>query len=204
MRDFAASAGRLRVLSFGAKLLYTAFAISAIIGLLISWRLYGAAVGEGGDKVYYSGAPAIAAPATPAPAPAADGDGPALELPEEATAPRVMTEQISDRKLLEVTHFHVFSVPVYVLILAHLWLLARMPSWLHTAGIAASVVTSGIHMAAPWIIRGRPGLSALMPISGIAMLVVMGIISIVPAIDMWLPRPARRPTDDGGRDTPDT
>ena len=34
MRDFAASAGRLRVLSFGAKLLYTAFAISAIIGLV--------------------------------------------------------------------------------------------------------------------------------------------------------------------------
>jgi hypothetical protein len=32
VRDFAASAGRLRVLSFGAKLLYTAFAISAIIG----------------------------------------------------------------------------------------------------------------------------------------------------------------------------
>jgi len=187
VRDFAASAGRLRVLSFGAKLLYTAFAISAIIGLLVSWQLYGAAIGEGGDKVYYSGTAA----------PAAEGDGPALDLPEEATAPRVMTEQISERKLLEVTHFHLFSVPVYVLILAHLWLLARMPSWLHTAGIVASVVTSGLHLAAPWIVRGRTGLSALMPISGVGMLVVMGIIAIVPAIDMWLPRPARRPADVG-------
>jgi uncharacterized membrane protein len=189
VRDFAASAGRLRVLSFGAKLLYTAFAISAIIGLLVSWQLYGAAIGEGGDKVYYSGAEA---PKKPEPAAAPEGDGPALELPEEATAPRAMTEQISERKLLEVTHFHLFSVPVYVLILAHLWLLARMPAWLHTAGIVASVVTSGLHLAAPWIVRGRPGLSALMPISGILMLLAMGIIAIVPAIDMWLPRPARR------------
>ncbi len=198
MRDFAASAGRLRVLSFGAKLLYTAFAISAIIGLLVSWQLYGAAIGEGGDKVYYSGAAAEAKPAPePLAAPAAEGDGPALDLPEEATAPRVMTEQISERKLLEVTHFHLFSVPVYVLILAHLWLLARMPSWLHTAGIVASVATSGLHLAAPWIVRGRPGLSALMPISGVGMLVVMGIIAIVPAIDMWLPRPARRSAEAG-------
>ncbi|HZF51609.1 MAG TPA: hypothetical protein VE093_23300 [Polyangiaceae bacterium] len=203
MRDFAASAGRLRVLSFGAKLLYTAFAISAIIGLLVSWQLYGAAIGEGGDKVYYSGAAAEAKPAPEPPtAPAAEGDGPALDLPEEATAPRVMTEQISERKLLEVTHFHLFSVPVYVLILAHLWLLARMPSWLHTAGIVASVVTSGLHLAAPWIVRGRTGLSALMPISGVGMLVVMGIIAIVPAIDMWLPRPARRPADAGDGEAP--
>jgi uncharacterized membrane protein len=202
VRDFAASAGRLRVLSFGAKLLYTAFAVSAIIGLVVSWQLYGAAIGEGGDKVYYAGAEV--APKKPAadPAPAAEGDGPALELPEEATAPRAMTEQISERKLLEVTHFHLFSVPVYVLILAHLWLLARMPAWLHTAGIVASVVTSGLHLAAPWIVRGRPGLSVLMPISGILMLVAMGIIAIVPAIDMWLPRPARRAADAGDRDTP--
>lgn len=196
MRDFAASAGRLRVLSFGAKLLYTAFAISAILGLIISWQLYGAAIGEGGDKVYYSGAEAPNKPIADPPA-APGADGPALELPEEATAPRAMTEQISERKLLEVTHFHLFSVPVYVLILAHLWLLARMPSWLHTAGIVASVVTSGLHLAAPWMIRGRPGLSALMPISGVAMLVAMGIIAIVPAIDMWLPRPVRRVAEDG-------
>lgn len=204
MRDFAASAGRLRVLSLGAKLLYTAFSISALIGLIVSWQLYGAAIGEGGAPVYYAGAEAAAKPsANPsgasASASANEGDGPALDLPEEATAPRAMTEQISERKLLEVTHFHLFSVPVYVLILAHLWLLARMPSWMHTAGIVASIATTGLHLAAPWIVRGRPGLSALMPISGIAMLLAMGVIAVVPAIDMWLPRPPRKTaeTDEG-------
>jgi hypothetical protein len=38
-----------------------------------------------------------------------------------------------------------------------------------------------------------------MPISGIAMLATMGLMAVVPAVDMWLPRRARRPgagTDD--------
>jgi len=101
-------------------------------------------------------------------------------------------EQVSDRKLLEVTHFHLFSVPVYVLILAHLWLLARMPPWLHSAGVVASVLVSALHLAAPWIVRGRVQLAPLVPVSGAGMLLVLGVIAAVPTVDMWLPRPARR------------
>lgn len=192
MRDFTASAGRLRILPLGAKLLYTAFAVSALIGLLVSWRLYGAAIGEGGAPAYYAGAPVTEPTSREPPKEAIESGGPALELPEEATAPRVITEQISERKLLEVTHFHLFSIPVYVLILAHLWLLARLPPWLHAAGVIGSVAASGLHIAAPWLVRGRPAMAPLMPASGVAMLVTMGAIALVPAIDMWLPRPARR------------
>lgn len=189
MKDFGASAGRLRVLPVGAKLLYSAFVLSALLGLVVSWRLYGAAVGEAGPAVYYAGAPA---PSVAAKAEPALGEGPALELPEEAAAPKVITEQVSERKLLEVTHFHLFSVPVYVLILAHLWLLVRMPGWLSTGGVAAAIAMSGLHLAAPWIARGRAGLSAIMPASGAAMLVVLAILGVVPLVDMWLPRAARR------------
>ncbi len=187
MRDFAASAGRLRTLSIGAKLLYTSFAISALIGLVISWRLYGAVIGSEGAGAYYSGAPVVQAekPALPA------DDGPVIELDDEAKKPRVMTEQISDRKLLEVTHFHVFTVPVYVLILAHLWLLARMPAWAHAAGVGAAVVTSALHVAAPWIVRDRPPWVGLMPVSGVAMLITLGLVALYPTVDMWLPRPRR-------------
>lgn len=187
MKDFSAAAGRLRVLPLGGKLLYSAFAVSALIGLLLSWRLYGSIV-EGGDApAYYSGATVAAAPSGPPPA----GGGPALELPDEATKPRVMVVQISDRKLLEVTHFHLFSVPVYVLILAHLWLLARLPSWLHQTGVALSVLVSGLHLAAPWLVRSQPSLAFLVPVSGAAMLLVLGVVAVVPAVDMWLPRPRR-------------
>jgi hypothetical protein len=191
VKDFAAAAGRLRTLSLGAKLLYTAFTLSAVLGLVVSWQLYGAMVGDAGARAYYAGAPVdAAAPRAPATAAPAD-DGPVLELPDEATAPRWMVEQVSERKLLEVTHFHLFSVPVYVLILAHLWLLARIPPWLHASGVVASVTASALHLAAPWIVRGQTGLAPLVPISGAGMLVVLGLVAVVPTVDMWLPRPRR-------------
>jgi hypothetical protein len=195
VRDFTAGGGRLRSLSIGAKILYTAFSVSALIGLLLSFRLYGAAVGDAGPAAYYAGA----APTAPAPAPSASAPagpavelGPDLDLPDEAKAPRVIVEQISERKLLEVTHFHLFSVPVYVLILAHLWLLARLPAWLHTAGVVASVAASALHLAAPWLARGSPSAAALMPISGVAMFATMGAMAAVSTVDMWLPRRLRR------------
>ena len=196
MRDFTAAAGRLRALSIGAKLLYSAFTFSALLGLLLSWQLYGAAVGEAGAPAYYAGVPIEvkterqAKDAVPSP-----DDGPEINLGEEVNRPRFITEQVSERRLLEVTHFHLFSIPVYVLILAHLWLLAKMPSWLHAGGVIASVITSALHVAAPWIVRGRPAASALMPISGAAMLITLTVIAVVPTIDMWLPRRGRRADD---------
>jgi len=197
VKDFAAAAGRLRTLSFGAKLLYSAFALSAVLGLGVSWRLYGMIVADEGPAAYYAGAPKT----QPDPAKdAAKDDGPALDLPDEVTRPHVMVETISDRKLLEVTHFHLFSVPVYVLILAHLWLLARIPPWLHGAGVIASVATSALHIAAPWITRGRVALAPLIPVSGAAMLITLTIVALVPTIDMWLPRAQRRPPAGGTAD----
>lgn len=185
MKDFAAGPGRLRALSVGAKLVYTAFAISAVIGMLVSWRLYGMIVADQGPGAYYAGA-APTASAKPKAA-LAEGDGPVIEL-ADPTPPRVIVEEISERKLLEVTHFHLFSVPVYVLILAHLWLLARVPPWAHVGGVGAAIVASGLHIAAPWLVRGHASLAWLMPVSGVAMLVSLGGMAAISVVDMWLPR----------------
>jgi hypothetical protein len=178
--------GRLRVLPLGGKILYSAFAVATLIGLLVSARLYETAVGTAGPAVYYAGA--TAAPPPPSTAPHAGG-GPAIDVAPEDAAPRVMVEQIPDRKLLEVTHFHLFTIPVYVLVLAHLWLLAKVPPWAQLTGVGAAVISSGLHMAAPWIVRGRPALSPLMGISGMAMLVTLGVLALGAMIDMWLPAP---------------
>lgn len=189
MRDFqAASPGRLRAAPLGSKIVYTAFALSALIGLFVSYRLYGAGVGDDGAATYYAGAPA-AAKAAPKPAPAAPGGEPTIELAPEDAAPRALIEQIPERKLLEVTHFHLFSIPIYVLVLAHLWLLAKIPSWLQITGIVAAIASTGLHMAAPWLVRGHAGLAWLMPISGVSMGLTLGAMAIVSAIDMWLPQP---------------
>jgi hypothetical protein len=185
--------GRLRVLPVGSKLLYSAFAVATLVGLLVSARLYGVAVGDAGPAVYYAGA----APAVKAAAPAGhDGGGPAIELAPEDAQPHAFVEQIPDRKLLEVTHFHLFTIPVYVLVLAHLWLLAKVPPWAQNAGVVAAVLASGVHIAAPWLVRGRPGLAFLMGSSGAAMLITLGVLALGAMIDMWLPNP--RPKAGGG------
>lgn len=190
MREFqSATPGRLRVLSVGAKILYSAFVIATVVGLLVSWRLYGAGIGDAGAGVYYAGqAPAPTSAATTAPS-APAGDAPVIALAPEDLKPREIVTQIPERKLLEVTHFHLFSMPVYVLILAHLWLLAKIPSWLQTGGVAAAVVTTGFHIAAPWIVRGRGGAGLIVGGSGALMLVVLGVMGIWSMIDMWLPNP---------------
>jgi hypothetical protein len=185
VRDFTAGApGRLRLLPVGAKILYSAFAIATLVGLLLSAKLYSAAIGDAGAAVYYAGATA-AAPVASAPA----TGGPAIEIAPEDAAPRKMVDQMPERKLLEVTHFHLFSIPIYVLVLAHLWLLAKVPPWVQNAGVIAAVVTSGAHIAAPWIVRGHEGLAFLMGGSGVAMLVTLGGIALGAMIDMWLPTP---------------
>jgi len=177
--------GRLRALPVGGKILYSAFVVATLIGLLVSARLYSVGVGDAGPAVYYAGAAAPAATAAPAHA----SGGPAIELAPEDAQPHRIVEQIPERKLLEVTHFHLFTIPVYVLILAHLWLLAKVPPWAQHAGVVAAVVASAAHVAAPWVVRGRPGLAFLMGSSGIAMLVTLGVIGLGAMIDMWLPNP---------------
>jgi hypothetical protein len=59
--------------------------------------------------------------------------------------------------------------------------------------VVGAVVTSGLHMAAPWLVRGRPGLSFLMGTSGAAMLITLGVIGLGAMIDMWLPNPSPPP-----------
>ena len=187
--------GRLRSLTVGAKILYTSFAVATVIALLVSWRLYGAAVGEAGPAAYYAGAAATVTSGAPV-APAAGGGGPVIELSAEDAHPKAIVEQVPERKLLEVTHFHLFTIPVYVLILAHLWMLAKIPTWLQNAGVVAAVATSGLHIAAPWIVRGRPALAFLMGTSGAAMLLSLGVLAAVSVVDMWVPNPKPPPAAD--------
>jgi hypothetical protein len=195
VRDFqAALPGRLRAVTLGSKILYTAFALAAVIGLLVSWRLYGAAVSDAGPAAYYAGAEVTAPPAKIEAKPASGG--PAIDLAPEPEKPRVMVVQMSERKLLEVTHFHLFTIPIYVLVLAHLWLLAKLPQWLQHAGVVAAVGTTALHIAAPWLVRGSAGIAALMPVSGAAMLLTLGGMALVTTVDMWLPQPTPPPAAD--------
>ncbi|NOY93372.1 MAG: hypothetical protein GXP55_19480 [Deltaproteobacteria bacterium] len=186
MRDFERKPGRLHALSLPARLVYSAFLLFTLTGLALSAGLLDDMVGVDlhGTGAYYAGEPEV----TPSTAPTGD-TGPAFELPPEADAAPMATP-MSRRKLLEVSHFHLFSMPVYLLILSHLFMLGRSRKSLKVAVIAASSVGTALHILAPWAAAGSwPAANLLYASSGILLGVGLSWMCLVPLWEMWSPAP---------------
>ena len=193
MRDFIRPRGRLRTLPFPARLVYSVFAALTLIALGFSaWlgaEMVGADLGE--LDAYYAGAPAPSAD-PPAAVPTGSDGGPALDLPPEADAPSASASAAMPlRKLLEVTHFHLFSMPVYLLILSHLFMLSRLPDRPKLFWIALGTLAVAAHIAAPWLARGGTALGRwAYGTSGAALLGSFVVLTAVPLWEMWAPLPA--------------
>jgi hypothetical protein len=93
-------------------------------------------------------------------------------------------------QLLEVSHFHLFSVPVVVLILAHLLyatpIATRAKVWLTAATYLGAVLEIG----GPWAVRYLAGAFAWALLAGWALL-ASGIAAIIvlSLVSMWGPEP---------------
>src|SRR5262249_44460955 len=107
MRQFATSGFRIWNLSLEAKLVYSGFAIFALLALAASLLFYEDMVGPhtAGVRGYYAGE-------TVPPAAPSQPHAVRIDVPEEAQR---LTMAVTYRKLLEVTHFHLFTVPVFLL-----------------------------------------------------------------------------------------
>ena len=173
MREFASPATRAAALPRPVKVLYTAFCAFTVAGLLSCIGLYGGVVRFG-------------ARATPA------------ELYEhlvtyyrpEAAAPAATAEAspspISTRRLLEITHFHLFSMPLYLLVLGHLFLLTGAGARAKKGWISASVAGTAAHLLAPWCVHfWGAALAWVYPISGAALLASFAVLMGVPLYEMW-------------------
>jgi hypothetical protein len=187
VRQFASSGFRIWNLSREAKLVYTGFGLFALLALVVSMMFYEDLVGPrtAGVGGYYAGSRTVVA----APTGAATG-GPRIEMPDEA-AERI-TVAVTYRKLLEVTHFHLFTVPVFLLIIAHLFMLTGLSSTAKMVWIATGWLSSLLHLAAPWLIRyGGAGWSWSYPLSGALMAVALTVMTVYPMVVMWLPHRER-------------
>ncbi|HZS36406.1 MAG TPA: hypothetical protein VFF06_06255 [Polyangia bacterium] len=199
MRQFASGGFRIWNLSREAKLVYTGFGLFSLLALLVSMLFYEDLVGGGtaGVKQYYAGesrAPGVSAP--PSPSPANEAGGPKIDLPDEAQPKLVMA--VTYRKLLEVTHFHLFTVPVFLLIIAHLFMLTGLSPTAKAAWIVAAWLSALLHLAAPWLVRyGSSALAWTYPVSGALMAVSMTTLTVYPMIVMWRPREVKRSLPDG-------
>lgn len=180
MQDFTRPAGRLRPLPVGARAVYSVFLVFTLLGLVLTLVLTHDMVGIDLARVdnYYAGDTAPAEYVEP------DG-GPELVLPpggEELAA----FEPIPHRKLLEVTHFHLFSMPVYLLILSHLFMLSRARRASKATWITLASLGTLLHVAAPWVAaQAMPGAVAVYGISGVLMLVSYAVMSTLPLWEMW-------------------
>jgi hypothetical protein len=134
--------------------------------------------------------------------PAAGQTGPAIEMPADAdVAPHPIVVAVTYRKLLEVTHFHLFTMPVVLLIVGHLFFATALSSQAKMGWVSAGSGSVILHIATPWLVRyGSTRLAFLHALSGIALTLTMGVLTIYPVMAMW-----RKPPRDASRlRSPDT
>lgn len=186
MRDFERAASRLASLPLPARFVYTVFLAFTLVALALTLVLSHEMVGLDGAEVgaYYAGA----VPAGPRTAPAHETGGPELDLPAEATAPPAAVP-MARRKLLETTHFHLFSLPIYLLVLSHLYMLSRASNRAKLGWIGSGTVGVAAHVAAPWVatyggVVGPP----FYVVSGALLLVPMLWMCVAPLGEMWARR----------------
>jgi len=176
----------LERLSLEARVLYTAFLLFLAAGFASSVWLYGSSFGGlGGEaaSAYYLGD-------APAEIPAAT-DGPALDLPDETAAGSLRLGQ-SPRQVMETFHFHLFTVPVVLLIVGHLFMLTSLATRAKVWILAITSAATFVHLLAPLAIRfGDESLGWLMPASVVVASLGWLPLIFVPLWEMWTRLPAR-------------
>jgi hypothetical protein len=191
MKAFARAGGRLRNLHLQARVVYSVFLVFTLAALALTAWLGAEMVGPDLSRAheYYAGGPSHAAPTGPSAQPSPAATGPQLDLPAEALAPEVR-DPMPTRKLLEVTHFHLFSMPVYLVILSHLFMMTNLGMRAKLFWIGAGSLAVALHIAAPWITRAAmAGSVAVYGVSGATLGLSFLVMSVIPLVEMWRPRP---------------
>jgi hypothetical protein len=192
MRQFSGSGFRIWNLSREAKVIYTGFGLFALLAFFFSGLLYDDLVGAPHSIAgYYAGVEggrtrAITSHKGTSIEMPIDHGGPVLELPPESEMPSPAAVAVPYRKLLEVTHFHLFTVPVFLLIITHLFMLTELTGSTKLGWIVAAYLATLFHMGAPWLIRyGGARFAPLYAISGVALALTFTVLTVYPMVVMW-------------------
>jgi hypothetical protein len=102
------------------------------------------------------------------------------------------------RYLLEVSHFHLFIMPLILLTVSHLFLFTSWPARRQTPFIVAAFVAMGGQVLLPWLIRyGHRSFALLKTPTDIVMTVSFVTMAGLPLLEMW--RPNKQLHKTGGR-----
>lgn len=181
MRQFVRPMGMER-LSLEARVLYSAFCVFVIIGLATSAWLYSdselGASPASARRYYVGDTTTAAAERTPS-------AGPALELPADAEVTPLHVAK-SPRQLLETLHFHIFSMPIVLLILGHLFMMCELSLGAKTSILVLASAATLVHVLAPPLIGlVHPGFAVLVFPSALTMAVTWLALALWPLIEMW-------------------
>ncbi|HIG30803.1 MAG TPA: hypothetical protein EYQ50_24560 [Verrucomicrobiales bacterium] len=92
-------------------------------------------------------------------------------------------------ELVETTHFHLFSYPVFLLIQGHIFLLTAWPRSIKAAVVVASFVGSALYLAAPWlVIYGSSHFAWIGFIGRWTLAISLFLYLVVPLYEMWFKR----------------
>ena len=170
MRIFATREYRLARLPFGARVFYSLFLVMVFLGLL---TCVGFAVRKSGLAT--------------------------------ATIAEYYRQEESDLggkaflELLETAHFHLFSMPIFFLVLGHIFFLSSWPEGRKLVVILASFVALLLEVLLPWlIVYHSAGWAWLEHPTRIVLTATFLIFIVVPLAEMWgkEARTSRRPRRD--------
>ncbi|MBI3183298.1 MAG: hypothetical protein HYZ28_14260 [Myxococcales bacterium] len=166
-------------LSLEARVLYTGFLVFLLVGFFSAAWLYASSFGDlsgEGAADYYLGSD---------PPPAAASAGPRLELPE---SPGGLRLQKPARQVMETFHFHLFTVPVVLLVVGHLFMLTALSTRAKVAVILLATAGTLLHLAAPLAVRFfGAALGFLVPSSAVIAAAGWLPMLVWPIWEMWRP-----------------
>jgi hypothetical protein len=203
MRYFSRPIGIER-LSLEARLLYSAFCLFMLIGGGTSvWFYADDQLGTApSDAVrYYLGDSAVEGGAEKADA----DDGPALDMPDLPDMPGLegaaaaasgapagegMRFEKPARQVMETFHFHLFTVPICLLIIGHLFMMCALSLRLKAGTIVLASAATLLHLLAPPLVRfASPGFAFLVFPSALLMGLSWAFMTLWPLWEMWRPGP---------------
>lgn len=92
-------------------------------------------------------------------------------------------------EMLEVTHFHLFSMPLLLFVQGHLFLMTRCPRRLALALVWAAFAGAACDLAAPWLVISVSRDFAWVKILGRCLLgPALLAFAFVPLYEMWIAR----------------
>lgn len=88
--------------------------------------------------------------------------------------------------LLDITHSHIFEIPLVMFVLAHFLMRSRVPEWFKLLNYVGSFGGVVVFLSAPWMVRYVSVRTApLLYVGAITMGLTALLMTVVPIWDMW-------------------